>query len=173
MWCYHAFSLLENRRGGTLNKNRFSLRALLVGVTFFCIAVFLFRLIVWPWLLPFTHGYWEEVSDQYALWQTQEMISLFISTNPGEIPSSWEELRKQYNDTNQSYGTPGLSSLKARVVVDFLALSETARIDFPQNERKKTPVIRIKARVKGGVMKLTPEEEEVNLRIRNSLRTIP
>lgn len=153
----------------TVKKYRFSLRTLLAGVGVFCVALCLLRVLVWPLILPFTSGYWEEVSDRYALMQTEEMLSLYTVTNSGQVPVNWEQLRNEFKILNQSYGNPGLSSLKDRVLIDFSALQEATLVDSQQRMGTTSPIVRLVSRKKEGFVKLTPQEKRSNSRIRDSI----
>lgn len=149
---------------------RFTLRRLLWAVTAFCVMVFVARFLLTSPLLPYTSAYWENVSRIYSLWQSEEMLSMFLARHPGQSPAGWEELAREFNDTNGPYGTPSLSVLEERIEIDFAALDQAMATKGPTEKWQETPIIRLRPRRAGGVETMGTEESRINQRLTRSIR---
>ncbi len=145
----------------------YSLRQLLIAVTLFIGVVLLGRFVVWPLIYPFTPGYWDRMGDVYAMWQTEEMLSIHLARSDGALPTRWEDLTKEFDFTNQTYNFPGIESLQERVFLDFEALSNTVLNPPEEGQLPDPPVLRFQRGI--GKARLSGFEVEVNERLAPTL----
>ncbi len=54
-----------------------------------------------------------------AIWQTHDMLTIYMRENNGEWPQNWDDLQPSFSITNQGYGAPDLAWVSDRVSVDF------------------------------------------------------
>jgi len=57
--------------------------------------------------------------DRYAIWQTQEMLHLYIDENKGALPSSWDELAPYFLRTKNLGWAEDFDAHKALVDINF------------------------------------------------------
>ena len=152
-----------------MKDNQFSLRTLLGGVAFCCFLALFLRVVVWPVIAPLTPGYWDSVSDMYAVTQTQEMLSMYVAANEGQGPTKWGDLQQEFDYTDQAYSFENMSSLQERVSIDFSALRDLTLEDL-QSDEAATPIIRLKENLEREINTLSEQEVESNRRLRNTMR---
>jgi hypothetical protein len=146
---------------------RYNLRQFLIGVTLFAGIVLLGRFVVWPLVYPLTPWHWDRVTDIYALWQTEEMLSTHLARSNGELPTSWEDLTDEFDITNQSHNFPGIESLQERVLLDFDAMRKASLNPPPEGQIPDPPVLRLQREKQA---RLSGTEVEVNERLAPRLR---
>ncbi|MCA9257649.1 MAG: hypothetical protein KDA61_00560 [Planctomycetales bacterium] len=115
------------------NRGQDGVRKRFVYATLFIVASSLVLVILFPWIQLFTPGFWDRVADGNALSQVTDMVVHYTLDNNDGPPRDWHDLEGVFEESNGSYGVPGIDYLQNRVEINFANL-EALRCDSPESD---------------------------------------